>query len=221
MVFEFSMVKSAGPMIWILIPLGVLSVLIFVERAFYLYRLKIQTFDFMEGIRNALIKGNTLEALTLCEETPGSVAKMLKMGLIYYKEGNTRVYDEMQRFAVAELPYLEQRMGALKAIIKLSPLIGFAGTLIVAVKIFFQIESGGNYASVGLISGQIGEAILSTLLGLTISIWGYLALYFLQNRIGSLITDLEWSAMKTKSIFQEIENKKVSDQENNNEGKIH
>ena len=210
MVFEFSMVKSAGPMIWILIPLGVLSVLIFIERAFFLYRLKIQTFDFMEGIRNALIKGNTLEALTLCEETPGSVAKMLKIGLIFHKDGLSRVYDEMQRFAVAELPYLEQRIGALKVITKLSPLIGFTGTLIVTVKMFFQIESGGNYASFGLFSGQIGEAILSTLLGLTISIWGYLALYFLQSRIGSLVTDLEWSAMKIRSIFQEIENKKVS-----------
>lgn len=195
-------------MIWVLIPIGVISVLIFVEKSFYLYRLKIQTFDFIEGIRNILIKGNTLEALTLCEETPGSVAKMLKTGLIYHKEGTTRVYQEMQRFAVAELPYLEQRIGALKTITKISPLIGLTGTLIATIKIFFQIRSGGNYTSVGLFSGQISEAMLSTLLGLLISIWGYLALYFLQSRIGSLITDLEWSAMKVKSIFQEIENDK-------------
>ena len=70
-------------MIWVLLALGLLGVMFFIERALYLHRGQIRAKAFVDGIKNTLVKRPLIEALTVCEETPGPVAAVVKAALLH------------------------------------------------------------------------------------------------------------------------------------------
>jgi hypothetical protein len=49
-------------------------------RKVFPFTAQINTTDFVNGIRNAL-RGNVIEAIALCDETPGPVARVSKLAL--------------------------------------------------------------------------------------------------------------------------------------------
>ena len=65
-----------GPVFWLLIALGVTSVLLFFNRLIALRRAQVDYADFVRGVGNVLAQDNPDEALALCDETPSPVARM-------------------------------------------------------------------------------------------------------------------------------------------------
>ena len=63
-----------GPVIWIILAIGLLAFAVFIERALSLHRARIRADDFIKGVMNILSRGNITEALSICEDTPGPVA---------------------------------------------------------------------------------------------------------------------------------------------------
>ncbi len=76
--FSYSVFAKGGPVMWLLVLLGLVAVVIFIERTLFLHRAQIRSTEFLNGIKNLLQKDRLMEALTLCEETPGPVAKLVK-----------------------------------------------------------------------------------------------------------------------------------------------
>ena len=76
--FDFSLFAKGGPMMWVLLGLAILTLMLFIERALYLHRGQIRSTEFINGIKNILSKRRIVEALTVCEETPGPVAAVVK-----------------------------------------------------------------------------------------------------------------------------------------------
>jgi biopolymer transport protein ExbB len=74
---EPSLLTHGGPMMWVLFGLGLVLVVVFAERALYLHRGQIRSTAFLSGIKNILAKRRLVEALTVCEETPGPVAAVV------------------------------------------------------------------------------------------------------------------------------------------------
>ena len=70
-------------MMWVLLALGLLTVLLALERVLFLHRGQIRATTFLEGIKNILAKRRLVEALTVCEETPGPVAAVVKAALLH------------------------------------------------------------------------------------------------------------------------------------------
>jgi len=95
--FSYSIFAKGGPVMWLLILLGLAAVVIFIERALFLHRGQIRSTEFLNGIKNLLEKNRLMEALTLGEETPGPVAKVVKAGLRHATDD-----EQALRFAVQE-----------------------------------------------------------------------------------------------------------------------
>src|SRR5688572_9920848 len=114
--FSYSVFAKGGPVMWLLVLLGLVALIIFVERTLFLHRAQIRSTEFLNGIKNLLQKDRLMEALTLCEETPGPVAKLVKAGLRHATEDEGAMRFAVQEAAVAELPVLERRISALGAV---------------------------------------------------------------------------------------------------------
>ena len=56
--------------------------IIFLERLFHLHRAHSHGQDFVEGIMTVVRKGNLAEAVTLCEDTAGPVARIVREALL-------------------------------------------------------------------------------------------------------------------------------------------
>src|SRR3982750_323634 len=141
--FDFSHFTKGGPMMLVLGALGLLGLMLFIERTLYLHRGQIRAREFVDGIKNILAKRRLVEALTVCEETPGPVAAVVKAALLHAHDDETRMRHAVQEAAIVELPALERRLGAIAAIAQVAPLVGLLGTILGFIGLFTAFGRGG------------------------------------------------------------------------------
>jgi len=191
--FELSLFAKGGPIMWVLLLLGALAVMLFIERTLYLHRSQIGAKAFLEGIKNILGKRRLVEALTVCEETPGPVAAVVKAALMQTEASAEVMRFHVQEAAVVELPALERRLGAIAAVAQIAPLVGVLGTVMGMITTFMAFERGGNYAMASALSAGMWQALLATAGSLMLAIPAHLAHHFLVGRVRSIVRDVEWS----------------------------
>ena len=190
--FSYSLFAKGGPVMWLLVIVGLVALAIFIERALFLHRGQIGSTEFLNGIKNLLQKDRLMEALTVCEETPGPVAAVVKAGLRHAKDDEQAMRFAIQEAALVELPVLERRISSLAAIAQIAPLLGLLGALLGMIKTFWLFNQSGNYATPALLAGGMWEALLTAATGLAIAIPAHLGRHFLSGRVRALVHDLEW-----------------------------
>jgi biopolymer transport protein ExbB len=188
---DLSLFAKGGPMIWVLIVIGLIGLVIFIERTLFLHRGQIRSTSFISGIKNILAKRRIVEALTVCEETPGPVAAVTKAALLHADDDAETMRYFVQEAAVVELPALERRVGALAAIAQVAPLVGLLGTVMGMVSTFLVFER--DYATASVLSKGMWQALLSTAASLMVAIPAHLAHHFLVGRVKAIVRDVEWS----------------------------
>jgi len=177
----------------VLLVLGGFALLLGIERTLYLHRGQIKAKAFIDGIKNILAKRRLVEALTVCEETPGPVAAVVKAALLHADDSAEAMRFHVQEAAVIELPALERRLGSIAAIAQVAPLVGLLGTVLGMVTTFLAFEQGGNYATAGALSAGMWQALLATAGSLMLAIPAHLAHHFLSGRVRAVVRDVEWS----------------------------
>lgn len=192
-VFDFSLLAKGGPMMGVLLALGLLALVLTLERALYLHRGQIAAKAFVDGIKNILAKRRLVEALTVCEEAPGPVAAVVKAALLHADDNAEAMRFHVQEAAVIELPALERRLGSIAAIAQVAPLAGLLGTVLGMAVTFMAFEKGGHYATAGALAGGMWQALLATAGSLMLAIPAHLAHHFLSGRVRAIVRDVEWS----------------------------
>jgi biopolymer transport protein ExbB len=207
---DLSLFAKGGPMIWVLLVIGLIGLVIFIERTLYLHRGQIRSTAFISGIKNILAKRRIVEALTVCEETPGPVAAVTKAALLHADDDADKMRYFVQEAAVVELPALERRVGAVAAIAQVVPLVGLLGTIMGMVTTFLAFEN--NYATASVLSKGMWQALLSTAASLMVAIPAHLAHHFLVGRVKAIVRDVEWSGNEImKYLLTEYRETKVSE----------
>lgn len=182
---------KGGPMMWVLLVMGLIGVMLFVERTLYLHRGQIRSTAFLNGIKNILAKRRIVEALTVCEETPGPVAAVVKAALLHADDNADQMRFHVQEAAVIELPALERRLGAIAAIAQVAPLVGLLGTILGMVTTFLAFEK--DYATANVLATGMWQALLATAGSLMLAIPAHLAYHFLSGRVRAIVRDVEWA----------------------------
>ena len=192
--FDFSLLTRGGPMMLVLLVMAVAGVVLFVERTLYLHRGQIRSTSFVEGIKNILEKRRVIEALTVCEETPGPVAAVVKAALLHVHEDEAKMRFAVQEAGIVEIPALERRMGSIAAIAQVAPLVGLLGTVLGMASTFYAFMSGGaEYATARALADGMWQALLVTIGGLTLAIPAHLGYHFLSGRVRAIVRDVEWA----------------------------
>lgn len=178
-------------MMWVLLVLGVLGLMLFIERMLYLHRRQIPSAAFLSGIENILAKRRIVEALTVCEETPGPVAAVVKAALLNADADAEKMRFAVQEAAVVELPALERRLGLLAAIAQVAPLVGLLGTILGMITTFVAFQK--DYMAASALANGMWQALLSTAGSLMLAIPAHLAHHFLSGRVRAILRDVEWT----------------------------
>jgi biopolymer transport protein ExbB len=191
--FDFNLLAKGGPMMWLLAVLALIGVMLFVERTLFLHRGQIRAKAFVDGIKNTLAKRRLVEALTICEETPGPVAAVVKAALLHAGDSADEMRFHVQEAGIVELPALERRLGSIAAIAQVAPLVGLLGTVLGMISTFVAFERAGNYAMSGVLAGGMWQALLTAAASLMLAIPAHLAYHFLSGRVRAIVRDVEWS----------------------------
>ncbi|WP_221032150.1 MotA/TolQ/ExbB proton channel family protein [Actomonas aquatica] len=192
--FEFSLLAQGGPMMLVLLVMAVAAVVLFAERTLYLHRGQIRSTAFVDGIKNILEKRRVMEALTVCEETPGPVAAVVKSALLHVHDDEAKMRFAVQEAGIVEIPALERRLGSIAAIAQIAPLVGLLGTALGMATTFYAFMSGGaEYATARALADGMWQALLVTIGSLTLAIPAHLGYHFLSGRVRAIVRDVEWA----------------------------
>ena len=198
----FEILKQTGPFIYPLLVLFLLGAVFFFERLFFLHKGQIRPESFLKGIFNLLDKQRIVEAVTLCEETPGSVARLVKVGLIAFQNKSEKPINAIKRQALLELPILRKRVESLRAMGLLASLLGLIGTVFFLLKGFWLLGSLQSYTQLISFSPYILGALCVTFCGLLEMFLCYAAYHFLMGRVRALIFDMEWTTNELLLFFE-------------------
>ena len=190
---DLSILEKGGPMMWVLLLMSLVCFLIFIERVLFLHRGQIRSSEFVTGIKNIVRKQRLVEALTLCEETPGPVPSLVKASLLHYGEDEEKIRYEIQEAALVEIPVLEKRLGTLAAMAKSAPLVGLLGTVLGLAQTFYNMEQSGIYSDATVLSNGMWQSLITTACGLAIAVLAFLGFHFLHGRVRALVRDMEWT----------------------------
>jgi biopolymer transport protein ExbB len=191
--FDFSLFTHGGPMLVVLVLMAAVVIVLFLERTLYLHRGQIRSKPFLDGIKNTLERRRLVEAVTLCEETPGPVAAVVKAALSNAGESAEKMCFAVQEAAVVEIPALERRLGAIAAVAQVAPLVGLLATLLGMITTFHAFMQGGHYATANALADGMWQALIGTAGSLLVAIPSHLAWHFLTGRVRSLVRDVEWA----------------------------
>jgi biopolymer transport protein ExbB len=188
--FQDNFISQGGPVMYPLLFISLLGFVLFIERSLFLHKGQIGTQDFLSGIKNLVRKKRLVEALTLCEDTPGPMARIMKSALLNYGKSRETIRSAIQSAAIVEIPTLERRIGTIAALARVAPLLGFLGTLIAALQALYLLESFNGDS--GVLGRLLAEALITSASGLAISVMAMLAYHFLSGRVRALVHDFEW-----------------------------
>ena len=199
------LLKSGGPVMYPILLCSILFVAILIERLFHLHRAQINTNEFVAGIRNILKKGNIAEAVSICEDTPGPVAHVIKAGIMKHDRPKTEIREAIDDAALHEVPRLEKNLVVLATIAHISPLLGLFGTVLGMIQVFDKIKELAGHTDPGQLAGGIGQALLTTAAGLAVAIPVFVAYNYLVSRVGALVWDMERTATEVVDLLTETE----------------
>jgi biopolymer transport protein ExbB len=184
-----------GPVFWFLILLCGVSFAVILERALLFRREQIDSAQFLAGVRNVLKRDNVLEALSICDATPGPVARMMKSAILARDGGRERVQEAIEEVGLVEVPRLEAHLAFLATIAQIAPLLGLLGTLMGFTGVFRELrrpDAGGfGYAAPGELFDGVMQALYAASLGIGLAIVCYAAYNYLVTRVNTLVLDLE------------------------------
>lgn len=198
----FFIIEKGGPIMIPIILGSVLALAIVVERMFHLHRAQIDTEKFMLGIRNILTKGNIVEAITICNNTPGPVAHILKAGIAKHDKGKNEIKEAIEEAGLQEVPRMEKNLSVLITLAHIEPLLGLLGTVTGMIKCFMQIQKFHGVVNPADLAGGIWEALITTAAGLVVAIPAYVAYNYLVTRVEGFILDMEKTANQLVKILE-------------------
>src|SRR5580658_5752430 len=124
-----SLLAKGGPMLWLLLFTSAVAIAVFIERVLHLHRAQINSTEFLNGVRNVLKRDNVVEAVSICDATPGPVARLVKVAVLNRDFGRERVREAIEEAGLAEVPQLEEKLNLLATIAQIAPLLGLLGTV--------------------------------------------------------------------------------------------
>jgi len=189
----WSLIVKGGWVMWPILACGAVAVALFVERAFHLHRAQIKTEDFLSGIFTNATRGNLAEAVSICDQTPGPVACIVRDALLHADEPAELLEQALRKVGLGEIPRLEKNLGGLMTIAQIAPMLGLLGTVVGLIRVYAMMEGQAPLAEIGDLSGGIWQALITTAAGICVAVPAYAAHRFLLGRVDAITLDMEFA----------------------------
>lgn len=197
-VIEF--LKKGGFIIYPLLICSVAALAIVIEKWLALRRKKViipEIVNLLDNIKGAADIGL---ALSICEKHKGPFANVIRVGLENRHLQKEEIKETLNDQGRQEVRYLERGLVILETIAGIAPLLGLLGTVIGILKVFNIISSMGVGQATAM-AGGISEALITTIVGLSIGIPALVGYNYFINKAEGLILDIEkYSSLLLKKV---------------------
>lgn len=176
----------------IIIGCSIISFSIFIERLLFLKKSERNTNHLIIQLRQSIQDGNFIESIKVCEQVGGTIASILKAGLLKHNRGREQIESAMEVAGLVEIAALERNAKILSIIAHIAPLIGLLGTVLGFIQAFSEMRTSGL---VDISANRIGEAmeyaLVTTAAGLVVAIPSVIAYNYLVSRVESFVLEIQ------------------------------
>jgi len=193
--------SNGGPMMWLILIASAAAVAVFVERVLHYHRAQINSMEFLNGVRNVLRRDNVVEAISICDATPGPVARLVKVAILNRDKGRDGVREALEETGLIEVPPLEAKLNLLATIAQIAPLMGLLGTVLGFMQVFTTLQTKTTVPTMQDLSGGVWQALICTAMGLAVAIPCYAGYNYLVSRVNAIVLDMERAATEITNIL--------------------
>jgi biopolymer transport protein ExbB len=196
------MVYKGGFVVPILMGLFLMSVVFSIERFFVITKAsgKGNVDTFVKKVQNQIAAGNINEAIAECDKQQGTVANVVRAGLVKYEEVKREGFDseraeaaiqqEIEEATSLEMPMLEKNLVIISTLVSIGTLMGLLGTVTGMIKAFSALGAGSTPDSAQLANG-ISEALINTATGIATSTLAIIAYNSFTTKIDKLTYSID------------------------------
>jgi biopolymer transport protein ExbB len=190
---------------WIMLPifaLLIVSIYIIAERYLTIRSAGGNPESFMTGIRSLMVKGDLAGAKLYCAQNPSPLARMVEKGLRRIGLPITEIEASVENVGKIEIARLEKNISILGIIAGIAPMLGFVGTIIGVIKIFYAISSSGEFG-ITQIAGGLYTKMVTSAAGLIVGIIAHIGYHWLSILVERMVFRMENSAIEFMDILQD------------------
>jgi biopolymer transport protein ExbB len=188
----FSLIAKGGPVMIPIILGSIVALAIILERAWKLWKIRINFAQFAQEIFLLLERGQVQKAVERCGKVKHPIADVFKLGIMNRHQKREELEAMMEREGEEQVQYLEQYLGALLIIIGIEPMLGFLGTITGLIRAFMTWEHLGANITVSALAAGIYEAMITTAAGLIIAIPFYIIYHLIIGKIKSYAQEMSY-----------------------------
>lgn len=170
----------------IIIIVSIIAFTIIIERTVYFWKLKPISPEDFRKVKDLLIEkqwDSAKDYLATCSHGPTTA--ILQTGIEYKRRESKYYEDEMKSEGYRQIFQMEKFLTGLGTIATIGPLLGVLGTVVGMIRSFAE-GAGTKGAEVG-----ISEALITTALGLSVSIPAYIFYNYLVRKKEEKIAEME------------------------------
>jgi biopolymer transport protein ExbB len=171
------------------------SIFVFIERFMAIRRALGSEKSLLENVKVDIERGEIQNAKVRCQGTDSPIAKMLEKGLDKIDRSSTELTSVVENTGKFEILTLEQRLNSLATMAGAAPMIGFLGTVIGMVRVFYDLNHTQSL-EIATIAPGIMTAMITTVGGLIVGIIAYMGYNFLVGQIGRVVYRMENAALE-------------------------
>jgi biopolymer transport protein ExbB len=199
----WEIIQAGGPVMWPIIACSVGAAAIILERLWTLQEKRVIPRTLTEKVWK-LVETRTLtdRHITALEHN-SPLGRVLASGLMNRDRGRDimkEVIEDTGRHVVHELERFLNSLGTIAAI---TPLLGLLGTVTGMISAFEAITAQG-VGDARVLSGGIGEALITTAAGLIVAIPSLIGYRYLRGRVDALVVEMEKEAIKLVRAFDRL-----------------
>jgi len=188
-------IPKGGPIVWPILAVLALGGLIVVERVTHLLRHRTNADALMQRIEGLMRERRDIDRATVFQGLDGKpVARVLRAGLACCRKRREELENALQEAILKEIPPMERFLSTLGLLAAIAPLLGLLGTVTGMIDTFHVITLHGT-GDPRMMSGGISEALVTTMLGLTVAIPLMLAHTLLSRTVENRISQMEEKAV--------------------------
>jgi len=178
--------------LWILIFSSILSVTVMIERLIYFLRNRTPVERFIEAFTERLGRDDVNGAAALADITKGAEARIAKVALSHFNDGEQVVEEMMASRKVAERLRFERYLMILGTMGNNAPFFGLFGTVLGIIKAFHDLgQAGSNAAGATTVMSGISEALVATAMGLLVAIPAVIAYNYFNKKVKEFAANAE------------------------------
>ncbi len=179
---ELALIKSGGPVLWVIAVLSVLALSVVVERLLFFRRNGADASKLELELCEALHDRDKERASTLVRARDTSLHRLCAAAVDHWGVEKDVLGELMGQQVRRELFRWQKGLGLLATIARVAPLLGLLGTVLGMIDIFRVLPEGGR-ADMAFLAAGIWKALITTVAGLSVAVPAILAHAYLLHRV--------------------------------------